>query len=376
MASDVKLPIAIFAVIVALIAIPFLLEYFLEMRRPLLLEAKIVTASDTDPVFREGLTRAAPGNPVEAAVAIRVGRRGTEGQWLCPVERLALDGQEMKHVETGEWPEAGRVLRVFWFSVESANLGGSLSPDNARDRLQYRTFLAPEMGGGLRAERLPDTHNDDHIGRQTTIPPAGAGTIRLYARVEVVESLSDLRPLQTFSTIGVDAVLDPGFPTIARSADFGDTINGEVGELFGLPGFEPTSETGEWNDVTVPAFGRSFTDLVSDRFVTSSRTLAAIAVAGMPDADPDAFRSLGPIAITAGRTDRRGRTLEWGLDVEVGDLLISGDHWWVLLGDDGNGRLDPADAVLHCWGRPPEKTTLWASLDSETVTVEHLRYAN
>jgi len=46
----------------------------------------------------------------------------------------------------------------------------------------------------------------------------------------------------------------------------------------------------------------------------------------------------------------------------------------VLLGDEGNGRLDPADAVLHCWGRPPERTTLFASLDTAKATMEHLRY--
>jgi hypothetical protein len=30
--------------------------------------------------------------------------------------------------------------------------------------------------------------------------------------------------------------------------------------------------------------------------------------------------------------------------------------------------------VLHCWGRPPERTTLWASFEAEALTVDHLRY--
>ena len=72
--------------------------------------------------------------------------------------------------------------------------------ENAADRLKYRTFLAPEMGRSLRAERLPETHNDDHIGQQSTKAPDGAGTVRLYARVEVVETDSDLRPLQVITT--------------------------------------------------------------------------------------------------------------------------------------------------------------------------------
>ena len=134
---------------------------------------------------------------------------------------------------------AGRKEDVDQIFQLAKNLGGSLSPDNALERLQYRTFLAPEMGRGLRAERLPDIHNDDHIGRQSTSPSGGPGTVRLYARVEVVESLSDLRPLQAATTIGIDAVLDEGFPTISRAADFGEAVDGGVGELFGLPGFEP-----------------------------------------------------------------------------------------------------------------------------------------
>ena len=166
------------------------------------------------------------------------------------------------------------------------------------------------------------------------------------------------------------------FPTLLRSADFGDAVDASVGELFGLPGFEPRSETGTWNDVTLPAFRKSFTDLVSERFVVSSRTLAAVAVAGRPDAVAGAFSSLGDLEITSDRVGRRGRTLRWKSDVHPGDLLVEGDHWWVLLGDDGNGELDPADPVLHCWGRPPERTTLWASLETETITVRHLRYAD
>jgi hypothetical protein len=375
MASDSKLPIAIFAALVALIAIPFLIAHFRDLRRPVLLEARVVTASTSDPVFREGRRQVSAGERAEAALALRIGRRDSDGRWIAPVGRLAIDGREREHVETTRWPEAGHSLRVFWFSVESTNLGGGLNAENAGDRLTYRTFLAPEMGRGLLAERLPETHNDDHIGQDSATPPDGAGTIRLYARVEVVESDSDVRPLQVVTTTGVDAVFEPDFPTLLRSADFGDAVDASVGELFGLPGFEPRSETDDWNEVTVPAFRRTFTDLVSDRFVISSRTLAAVAVAGTPDVNAGDFASLGELEITPDSVDRRGRTLRWEADVHAGDLLVEGEHWWVLLGDDGNGELDPADSVLHCWGRPPEQTTLWASLETEAMTVNHLRYA-
>lgn len=374
MATDSKLPIAIFTALVALIATPVLIDYIREIRRPVLMEARVVTATANDPIFREGRRQVEAGETVDAAVALRFGRRGKPGQWLAPVERLAINGSDSGHQNAETWPEAGRAVRVFWFSVESTNLGGSLNAENAGDRLRYRTFFAPEMGRSMRAERLPETHNDDHIGQQSTTTPDGAGTVRLYARVEVVETDSDLRPLQAVTTTGIEAVLEPEFPTVLRSVDLGEMINSSVGEFFGLPGFEPRSTTGAWNDVTIPAFQMSFTDLVSKRLVVSSRTLAAIAVSGRPDIDADALTALGKLSITPEGIFRRGRILRWERDVSPGDLLVDGDHWWVLLGDEGNGKLDPADPVLHCWGRPPERTTLDASLEAEALTAEHYRH--
>jgi len=374
MASDSKLPIAIFSALVAIIAIPLLVGHIREIRRPVLMEARVVTATPSDPVFRDGRRHVPAGENVEAAVALRFGRRRKSGRWLAPVERLAIEGIESVHENTGTWPDAGRVVRVFWFSVECANLGGSLNAENAADRLKYRTFLAPEMGRRLRAERLPETHNDDHLGKQQATTPGGAGTIRLYARAEIVETVSDLRPIQAITTAGIETVLDPEFPAILRSADFGDSVDASVGELFNLPGFEPQSETGSWNDVTIPAFQMSFTDLVSARMVVSSRTFAAVAASGRPDIDTEGLIALGRLSVSTESVVRRGKVLRWEVDVLPGDLLVGGDHWRVLLADEGNGKLDPADYVLHCWGRPPERTTLFASLDSNDLTLEHFRY--
>ena len=377
MAAESKLPIAIFSALVALIAIPFLVDYIREIRRPVLMEARVVTATASDPVFREGRRHVQAGETVEAAVALRFGRRGKSGRWLAPVERLAIEGIESGHENSETWPETGRAVRVFWFSVESTNLGGSLNAENAGDRLTYRTFFAPEMGRSLRAERLPETHNDDHIGQQSTTAPDGAGTVRLYARVEVVETDSDLRPLQVMTTSGIESILETDFSVVFRSADFGEAISSSVGELFGLPGFEPRSESGAWNEVTISAFQMSFTDLVSERIVVSSRTLAAVAVSGKPFVDASSFSLLGELVVGTDYVVKTGqmlRKLQWGIDVLPGDLLVDGDHWWVLLGDEGNGELDPADHVLHCWGRPPEQTTLFASLDTAKVTMEHFRY--
>ncbi len=375
MASDWKLPAAIFAVLAALISLPFVIEHLRERRRPELVEARVVTATATDPVFREGPRHLASGETVEAALALRLTRRGRDDQWLAPVGELVIDGGEVAHLETASWPDDDRVIRVFWFSIESTNLGGRLTAENAEKRLRYRTYLAPEMGRGLRAAQMPESHNDDHIGRPV-VAPQGAGTRRLYARVEVVERAEKVRPLQAVTTLDVSHILEPEFPTLFRTADLGESIHETTGELFGLPGFQPQGDPpGSWNEVTVAAFGRRFTELVGERIVVSSWTLAAVAVSGTPDLDPTQLSPLGELSIPDDRVLRRGRPLVWTRDIISGDLLVHGNHWLVLLEDDGNGVLDTADTILHCWGRPPERTTLFAALDQSVTAVDLLRYA-
>jgi hypothetical protein len=375
MASDWKLPTAIFAILVAVISLPFLIEHQQERRRPVLAEARVVIATSSDPVFREGPRHLAPGETAEAALALRITRRGRDDQWLAPVGELVIDGEEVSHLETTSWPDDGRVVRVFWFSIESTNLGGRLTAENAEDRLRYRTYLAPEMGRDLRATRMPETHNDDYIG-QPAVAPEGTGTIRLYARVEVVENADEVRSLQSVTTFDVSHMLAPDYPAVYRAAGFPEPIRETAGELFRLPGFEPQDDPpGSWNEITVTAFGRQFTKLVSERMVVSSWTLAAVAVSGAPDLDPTRLSPLGELAIPdEGRVLRKGRPLAWKHDIGPGDLLTHGAHWIVLLEDDGNGILDTADTVLHCWGRPPEKTTLFASLDPAVSSVELRRY--
>jgi len=375
MDSDWKLPGAIFAILVAVIALPFLIEHRQERRRPVLAEARVVTATASDPVFREGPRHPAPGETVEAALAIRITRQGRDDQWLAPVGEIVINGVETAHLEATSWPDDDRVIRVFWFSIESTNLGGKLTAENAGKRLQYRTYLAPEMGRGLHAARMPDTHNDDHIG-QPVLAPEGAGTVRLYARVEVAEKAEKVRPLQAVTTLDVSHVFEPEFPTLFRAAKLAESVRHTTGELFGLPGFEPEKDShGSWNDVTVAAFDRQFTELVSERIVVSSWTLAAVAVSGTPDLDPTRLSPLGRVSISDNRLLRRGRPLAWKNDVSSGDLLVHGSHWFVLLGDDGNGILDTADIILHSWGRPPERTTLFAALDPAVTSVDLLRYA-
>jgi len=375
MASDWKLPTAIFALLIALITLPLFIELLREQRRPMLIGARIIMATIDDPVFRTGPRHVDAEDPVEVALALRLARSGREEQWLAPVADLVIDGRRIEHLESSSWPDEERLVRVFWFSVESTYLGGRLTVENAGKRLRYRTYLAPEMGRRLRANCLPDTHNDDHIGERTDTTIAGSGTLRLYARAEVVEEEKDIRPLGAVTTLGVGHILDPDFPAIFRAADLGEGIHKTAGELFGLPGFEPQNDPrGSWNEVTVAAFDRQFTDLVAERLTVSSWTLAAVAATGEADLDPDTLIPLGEVTVSADRLQRRGRSLDWLSEVRGGDLLQSGERWIVLLGDNGNHILDPADTVLHCFGRPPERTTLLSALDPDATAAHLYRY--
>jgi len=375
MASEWKLPTAIFAVLVALITLPLVIEHVREQRRPMITEARIVMATSEDPVFRTGARRITNLETVEIALALRLSGAGAEDRWLAPVVELVIDGRQVRHIESDDWPDEGRLVRAFWFSIESSIRGGRLTADDAGDRLRYRTYLAPEMGRGLRATGLPVTHNDDHIGDGAEGVGESSGTVRLYARAEVVENEKAIQPLSAATTLGVEHLLDSQFPAVFRTADFGEGVSETAGELFGLPGFEPEDDPpGTWNEVTVAAFGRRFTDLVADRIAVSSWTLAAVAVTGEPVLDPDTLTPLGEVTEADDQVTRRGRTLSWRTEIRRGDLLRSGDRWIVLLEDDGNRVLDLADTVLHCWGEPPKLTTLLTALDPEAATAQLYRY--
>jgi hypothetical protein len=374
MASDSKLPVAIFLVLVAIIAVPFAVDWARNGLRPELVEARIVTATASDPVYRDGPRTVPPGEHVDVALAVRFTRLGRSDGWLAPVEALEIEGSPVDHRESSEWPDDDRFVRVFWFSVECSNLGGTMTPETAAERLEYRTFFAPEMGQALLAERLPDVHNDDHIDQSFGQSTDDAGTYRVYARVEIVEAIDDIQALQTATTLGADKVLDPIFPKVLIQADLGENIDFAAGELFRLPGFEPQGDTpSAKNAVTLEALGSDFTQLVTDRIVVSSWTLAASAVSGRPDLDPVRLETLGRVTLVDDRVVGGDGPLTWGGKVLPGDLLADADRWFVLLGDNGDGVLDPSDGVLYSWGRPATRTTILAGVGSDNATLEHRR---
>ncbi|MGD8441651.1 MAG: hypothetical protein PVG53_14055 [Holophagae bacterium] len=375
MASDNRVLWVVFAVLIALIAVWYALWRAKESRRPVLDGVRIVTATADDPVFRTGSRRVPPDTEVRIAAALRLRRGSGDPTWLAPVDELVVDGTPVEHDNRSDWPDADRQLRVFWFTVENAFLGGDLTADKVPKLLEQRTFLAPEMGRELLASRVPEQHNDDQISLGDELVPVAGGTVRLYVRVEITNTGAPVA-LQSVASRGPDGVNDPDFPTLRLAATFPDPVDATVGELFRLPGFEPTpTDGGSADAVTEAARGVPFSQLVEDRFVVSSRTFASVALTGRVGLDLDALDDLGAIDLAAAVPTRSRRPLRWGDDVRSGDLIDDRGQLIVLLADDdGDGELGRADRVATCWRRPAAVTTLDQSIREDAATARLLRH--
>jgi hypothetical protein len=375
MASDNRLLWLVFAGLVALIAVPLALWRLGESRRPVLEEVRVVTASGGDPVFRSGLRRVGPSDEVTIAAALRIRRADGSDVWLAPVDELVIDGTAVDHLPSDRWPDRDRVLRVFWFTIESSYLGGDLTAASSEKLLTQRGFLAPEMGRGLLAKTVPEQHNDDQINLGDEVVDIGGGTVRLYAKVEVAEKADAIASEQAVSSPGADRIGEPGFTEIRMASVVPEPLSPVLGELFRLPGFEPQPDAdGDWNETTRGSHGATFSELVERRLVVSSWTFASVALTAGVDLDREAFAELGRIALDGDRPLRRGRPLSWGSDVVAGDVLEDRGQFIVLVADDGDGLLGSADRVAVCWRRPAVVTTLDQATRDDAVEAGLLRH--
>ncbi len=375
MDRDTWLLITIASVLLVFVVSVVLFWRYREEGRPILKEVRVVTASANDPVFRDGARKLAPGETFRLAVALLVEQRGRGAYWISPAERLELDGAELDHLQIAGWPESDRVLRVHWFTIESSSLGGRLGSAGTGHQLEWRTFLAPELGRAPAVEGRMEAHNDDFVGGLAPPPPDRPGTLRFHARVEIVEKPADIRAVQTGSSPGVEALFDPRLPTVSRGLGAPEGIQATVGELFLLPGFRaPAGGRATADAIAVKATGRPLADLVAGRYVTTSWSVAVAAVAGDSILQREQLQRLGEVDAGPAALTRRGRRLSWGSDIQTGDLLETGEHWLVLERDDGNGYLDSGDQVLHCWQSPAEETTLVQAVDPGTTRLRLFRY--
>ncbi len=359
----------------AILAVLFGSWKYRQAHRPVLTGVRVVTATKADPTFRDGPRHLAPGEGFTLAVALHVRRPGHGDFWVCPGQKLVLQGRAIPHLVSAQWPDKGRTVRVFWSTIECAFVGGELTPKDIATRLAYRTFLAPEYGRGMEVPGQIRSHNADFLAQLPPPPTPAPGTIRFFARAEVYAHPTDLSPIQAASSLGPSHLWDPSLPVISRSMEVPPPIHREVGELFLLPGFQPMAKPASaWNLLTVKALGKPFVSLVNARLVTSSLTFAAMAVSGQPTFDPKRLRMLGQIPIAPGKLLRGGRPLRWGREIRSGDLLKNGDHWMVAVKDDGNGWLDVNDTVIDAWKSPAEEVSLLDAMDVGVTSIWQLRY--
>jgi hypothetical protein len=372
MSAESRLPWIVFAVLATLVALPFVLHEVRSQLRPRLVGARIVTATDADPVLRTGARVLASDEPVRIAVALRVDRRGRQPGWVAPSGPLEIDGRLQDGPRWESWPEDDRQVRVFWFTVECATVGGEIAPSTAAPRLAHRTFLAPEMGRDLLAAGFPSQHNDDALGPRLDGLPTDGGTARLYARAELVERLDAVRPLVAVTTTAPARFAHPDFPRVQRQADLGPGVDPAAGELFRLPGFELAG--GLEPDAVLPGLGVTMAHATTRRLALSSWTFAAVAVAGQTALSPTDLSVLGRLTTAGGRMLLDGRPLIWDRDVRPGDVVFDGDQWIVLLGDEGDSELDAVDPVVHCFRGPPTRTRLGLVVADTGGRLELLRH--
>jgi hypothetical protein len=359
--------LVIFAVLAALIAVPWWLWQRHERRRPTLAEARVVSASSTDPVFREGTRTVAADEAVELAVALRLEYPEGSDLWLSPVDQLMLDGRRTDHRQSARWPEEDRRTRVFWFTLEAPVLGGSLSADTRAAKLTYRSFLAPELGHDLLAEGEPQSHADDGVNLGNALVPVDAGTYRVYARVEVVEANGGTHALQVATTLGADDLDSRRMVRISRQLRPDLGLHPAAGELFRLPGFEPDGD-----DEPV---GVDLISLAARHLAVSSEIFAAMAVTGAARFEDGGLEPIARLVWTDDTFGSGSGPLRWGPDVRPRDLVVQGEHWMVLVGDDGDDLLGPRDTVAHCWRRPPALLPLGDALEDEPARARVMRIA-
>lgn len=375
MDRDNWLPVAIGAVLVAAIGLAIALWKFNEAGRPVLTDVRIISGIADEAVLTDQNLTIAGDEAIAVAVALRVSRRGEES-WLAPSEQILIDGQLFETEMTEVWPEEDRFVRVFWFTVECDHMGGELNAENADKIIHYRSFLAPELGRGMVAqiENL-EPQNDDEVTPQPGALQVQAGTIRLYARVEIVEEPFTARALQSATSIGVDGLEDGSLPEIRRQLSPTPGLNPVVGELFWLPGFElpPESDADAGSDVSIR---ERVSDLVARRIVSTSHAFASLAATGEPDRRKTDFQDLGRVSRRGDAFALNGSAARWNDSLLAGDLLNAGRHWIVLVSDDGNGVLDDADTVAQCWRRPPAILPFGEALEREENSFNLLRHVD
>lgn len=323
----------------------------------------------------EASERPAPG-PAEAtatAYALVTFRRGEHGplRRLCSHPRVRVNGEAIEVEPVSAWPASGGLLRGLWMTVEPDLPGWSdVGPGDAQ-RLQYKEFLAPELGRELQVEVEWRAYSDAFLARRLPGMALRAGPYRLKVRVAAYATEHDLVPAQWVSSAGAAEVLSEGVPAVIRDVAIAGVEARRAAPFFRLSCF--TFAEGVWPDggpgwplATTPA------ELVARRLIVTPESFAAGLTGGDP-LDPP-WQTPRPVVARGDRfVAPTGEPLAWGEDVGRGDALRRGPAYFLLLEDDGDGVLSLADWVAFAWMQPGYTAPLGIALESAATELELLR---
>lgn len=343
-----------------------------QARAPHLVGVQVVYAAGNDD---EASERPGPlGADVRAtAYALVTFRRGERGplRHLCAHPRVRLEGQPVAVEPLSAWPSSGGILRGLWLTIEPEFPGwAEVRPEDAH-RLQYKEFLAPDLGRELWAEVEWRAYSDAFLARRLAGTAIPGGAYRLKVRVAAYADEHDLVPTQWVSSAGANDIWTGGVPAVIRDVELPGLDGRRAAPFFRLSCF--TFAEGVWPSGG-PGWALPLTpaQLVAERLIVTPESFAAGIATGNPLGHPwQAPRRLlarGNRFVTPG-----GEPLTWGREVAAGDALRRGRAHFVLLRDDGDGVLSLADEVAFAWMQPGYAAPLGIALGAAATELELLR---
>jgi hypothetical protein len=292
------------------------------------IRAHVAIQVEGDDHARTGRVEIPAGTEFELHAVLEASGRGGQRLFFTEAPALVIDGERFDGDSLRGWPGPERA-KVLWFSVEGPRPFVELPEDGTLSAVRFQAVFRPDWP---RAWSIPGSIRPAREAARAE-PPSRAvdfGTQRFHVRIELFGMSSNLVPVDTYSSTGVDQLLEEvkEFPTVAAT----------------LPG-----------SLAMPSrvFGLSQIDLTGtalEREATGLRRWFD---------DDLAFSKL---VLLRGMVDRAGidwDELEWtAVDLSdgpiwsegsaaPGDLLRAGERVVVLFEDHGAaGRLDYDDLCL------------------------------
>ena len=359
--DDRRRLVVVLVTVTAAVAGTFVWWRWREAGTPVIESVAVVFRAAGEAVASDRPRHLRPGATVEAAAVVGFTQRGGAVRYLCALSPVEIGGGRVAVEPFAAWPGGYGALRATWFTVEPAVFGWREVTAATAEKLRYADLLAPELGQGLLVRPTLEAHNDDFLSAPVAGNTVPGGPIRLKVRVGTFRSAGDLLPRQAVSSPGAAELLAGSVPAVVLDLPPAAGVDPAVAEMLRLSCF--TFAAGVW-----PNGGPSWPlplsprELVRRRLIATPESVAAVAAAGDPEAAP--WR--GPVGLALSGSELRdaavARKVRWGSEVRPGDAVTAGEHWAVLVADDGNGVLSLGDRAMFAWLAPARFATLAEAL--------------